>query len=82
MYAFMVPAAFLPTAAGHYYNRSSDVPGDWVMEGFMETYHPPLPLPHMKKYVVHLQSAGRDSKVQRRTAEDRLTVLQAQQILQ
>lgn len=36
----------------------------------------------MKKYVVHLQSAGHDSKVQRRTAEDRFTVLQARQILQ
>lgn len=42
MYAFMVPAALLPSAAGRYYNRSSDVPGDWVMESFMETYHPPL----------------------------------------
>lgn len=42
MYAFMVPAALMPSAAGRYYNHSSDVPGDWVMESFMETYHPPL----------------------------------------
>lgn len=37
---------------------------------------------HMRKYVVHLQSAGPDSKVQRLTAEDRFVMLQARQILQ